>query len=1080
MKMKKQNIFTTIAAASLILGQAGQLSVFAQESTPVQSPNESQENNQVLTEEEKLQLVIEKAQELEAEAKKGLDEVTPAYESAKASYDTANGIYQGKVNARNDAQIAANNALIAQLEEQMANLENTQGLIKTGEEDKKELEEQLATVETDLAKAQETLAQKEQALKEAQENAGSVSLPEQIEQAQQAVTEAQNQVKTLAEQLANLKNEYTTVHANLETAKQEVAQYAQQVETTKTALATANETYANALAKVEQAQAVYDATIDPEAQKEAQAALDQAKAELANAQQAVVSAQTKVTEAEEEVAYAETKLNTLETNLANKNAEIAKVEAQLGDSDAAYQETLKELEAVKAEHADLVEDVREAQAKVTKAEEEVAYAEAQVNGLLFEQRQLNQKISAQEKTVADLKEQAENMEAQIQKGSLGFFESMGYEDAVEIINEGIHKHGSTNLGDPDDATSLENMKATLEFIKECNALRQQNGLNELLVSGQLMAIAQVQANHTSNALGGSGHSHLYNVGENLAYGRPSTGYNPFDGWYTREKAVVEWLDAHNMTWDDIKNDTELKTQIAEELGGWNNGFYGPEWVQVGHYENIVNSNYLGTGFAINSNIGDAVMGQVFEVKRGEYSNGLMSVDDFFAAFDEYYSNLMGAQGRYEEAQAQLDALKAELEGKISDLERANADLTTAKGNYTQAQNGVTEAENAVTENETAQKELQDKLDSILNGEANAALKAELEKLQGEKADIESQITTAKGDIETAKGVLTTAQETLYSKQEAVKEAEANVAEKQAILDSIGLDSAEALKALNIAKADAEVALNAQKDAQKAYDSAVLSHKDASDKVSSLTTALTEKESAIGTKEKEVANAEKTLADAEERLAILESSESLVEALKKEIAQIKTEIANLETFKETAPTQIKTINDKLAELAVQMKEERTLVSQIEAVKANYDALIKDPSMNLKDVESKHEIIATLNGLVKALQSAYADEVAAKESLAPIQADYESKRSVYLAAKAKYDEAKANTQKAMDALQAYLDSQKQPTVPSEEESTSTTSETTKEEGVNTAVATGTSMAVAGMIAGLAGFGRLLRSRKEESSK
>ena len=39
-KMKKQNIFTTIAAASLILGQAGQLSVFAQESTPVQSPNE--------------------------------------------------------------------------------------------------------------------------------------------------------------------------------------------------------------------------------------------------------------------------------------------------------------------------------------------------------------------------------------------------------------------------------------------------------------------------------------------------------------------------------------------------------------------------------------------------------------------------------------------------------------------------------------------------------------------------------------------------------------------------------------------------------------------------------------------------------------------------------------------------------------------------------------------------------------------------------------------------------------------------------------------------------------------------------
>ena len=513
-----------------------------------------------------------------------------------------------------------------------------------------------------------------------------------------------------------------------------------------------------------------------EAQKEAQAALEQAKAELASARQEVVNAQAKVTEAENGVTQAQANLNTLETNLVNKNAEIAKVEAQLGDSDAAYQETLKELEAVKAEHADLVEDVREAQAKVTEAEEEVAYAEAQVNGLLFEQRQLNQKISAQEQTVADLKAQAENMEAQIQKGSLGFFEAMGYDDAVEIINEGIHKHGSTNLGDADDATSLENMKATLEFIKECNALRQQNGLNELLVSGQLMAIAQVQLNHT-NAQDNLDHSHLYNVGENLAWGYKDE--SPFNGWYTDEKKVSDWLNNHGMSWNDIQSNDELKDQIANELG-----LPSGDWVQVGHYNNIMNGDYLGTGFAICGTGWNVSHGQVFTHKTNSLNTGLMSVDDFFAAFDEYYSNLMNAQGRYEEAQAQLDALKAELEGKITDLEKANADLTTAKGNYTQAQNGVTEAENAVTENEATQKELQDKLDSILNGEGNAALKAELEKLQGEKAEIESQITTAKGDIETAKGVLITAKENLYGKQEAVKEAEANVAEKQAILDSI--------------------------------------------------------------------------------------------------------------------------------------------------------------------------------------------------------------------------------------------------------------------------------------------------------
>lgn len=514
-----------------------------------------------------------------------------------------------------------------------------------------------------------------------------------------------------------------------------------------------------------------------EAQKEAQAALEQAKAELASAQQAVVNAQAKVTEAENGVTQAEANLNTLETNLANKNAEIAKVEAQLGDSDAAYQETLKELEAVKAEYADLVEDVREAQAKVTEAEEEVAYAEAQVNGLLFEQRQLNQKISAQEQTVADLKEQAENMEAQIQKGSLGFFESMGYDDAANIIREQSKENGgATNVGDPWDATALENMRETLQYIKQCNEIRRQNGLGELQVNAELMAIAQAQLN-ASLAQGG-GHSGIYNVGENIAYGYD----NPFEGWYEEEKLVYDYLQSHGLTMDEVNANPTLKQQIADELG-----LPGAGWVQTGHYENITNSNYIGTGFAIlkHYNANYRWYGQVFEVRGSHtYTDGLMDVDTFFAAFDEYYSNLMGAQGRYEEAQAQLDALKAELEGKISALEKANADLTTAKGNYTQAQNGVTEAENAVTENEATQKELQDKLNSILNGEENAALKAELEKLQGEKAEIESQITTAKGDIETAKGVLTTAKETLYSKQEAVKKAEANVAEKQAILDSI--------------------------------------------------------------------------------------------------------------------------------------------------------------------------------------------------------------------------------------------------------------------------------------------------------
>ena len=93
----------------------------------------------------------------------------------------------------------------------------------------------------------------------------------------------------------------------------------------------------------------------------------------------------------------------------------------------------------------------------------------------------------------------------------------------------------TNLGQVDDATSLENMQASIAYLKECNEIRKQEGLPELKVSAWLMAVAQVNANHAKYNIE---HAGVYVTGENLAwgYGDANTAASPYRGWYDEEKA----------------------------------------------------------------------------------------------------------------------------------------------------------------------------------------------------------------------------------------------------------------------------------------------------------------------------------------------------------------------------------------------------------------------------------------------------------------------------------------------------------------------------------------------------------------
>ena len=130
-------------------------------------------------------------------------------------------------------------------------------------------------------------------------------------------------------------------------------------------------------------------------------------------------------------------------------------------------------------------------------------------------------------------------------------------------------------------------------------LRKAHGLQgKLKISNSLMAIAEYDTNASAYAMD---HIGVFNVGENLAWGNLSF-WDPFDGWYTQEKA----------------------------------DFDQGNYANVGHYLNIIDDSYTITGFAVNqkSAYGNTY-GQVFSGM--EHEGDCFSVDDYCGFFMLYYN-----------------------------------------------------------------------------------------------------------------------------------------------------------------------------------------------------------------------------------------------------------------------------------------------------------------------------------------------------------------------------------------------------------------------------------------------------------
>ena len=664
--------------------------------------------------------------------------------------------------------------------------------VAKAEKDKQAAVAKQADAQKALEIAQEKAAAAEKQLQTAKDAQAKVATAKQIAEAdvsakQQKVAELEKKVKDLSEgESAGLQEQIKAAQQALDKAKAEVEAAKAEERQRQT--------------EVEAAQAAVT-TAETELQAK-QKDVEKAKQDKATADQAVETAATQVKAAQEEQAKAE-------ATLTARQAETAAAKKAVDDAKTAQTQAAANLEKAR-------EDKRKADAAVIAAQAEVENAE---------------------KAVAEA-------EANFDKGSFGFFESVGAENALKVLNsdsysseamkvEKPYKPGSFDQenapinnsntplygktysgynhdGKASNATNLNNMKATFKWIKRANELRALNNLPALKISDTLMAVGQSNANLTVAICDRQHlyHSRQYDVGENLHW-HTNPEADPFQGWYFEEKEVYDAAVAANPAVADMDS-TQL---MAYKYNGKS------LFSQVGHYLTIIDKNsgasFLGTGFGLATagiyGKGSVTMSQVFAQKAGSYywdlepTDTLYTVEAYEKRFMEYYNSVTpeGAKQKVADAKAKLAKLKAAAKTADDNIATAEAAVESAKAKAQEKDNAWKAAQDKESEAAADVETAKQKVTAAENNKkaAEDVVKAKEQAVQ----EAAEAATAAEGTLENAKAGVTTAQQALEAAQQKVKEKEAVQAEKQKALDDISVGDAAETAKQELAQAQQELA-----------------------------------------------------------------------------------------------------------------------------------------------------------------------------------------------------------------------------------------------------------------------------------
>lgn len=970
------------------------LQVFANEiqDTYIAKTNSSKTQEEILTDALlKAQDVLKSKKALLEEALLKLNSVKPDYESKQLVYTNSNAY-------TSNTQRIVNDAVLDSMKSNLLDIQNTKEELNVALEDKTQAKQDANRAEESFNQAQKALEIAQKAYDEAVLNAGGSNNQQKLEDAKKDVEKATN-AYNLA--LTKQKELERTIRAN-EMSLNSLKTQQEDVENTMS-------TKQGELSELQSQLKILQDSIQNDTTEDA---VSQKQQSINQYQNEIESLTVVVSQYDSEINSLKNQIAQLEKQFEEDKANISLVEIEVNQAKSVLDAKTKEAQAAKDAYnkagiavENQKKENQRLQAIVDETKKNLEEAKKTYDQSLSSLDSLKANVLKAQAEVDGLKDAYNEALNTWDEGSYGYFKSIHADYALSLMDdERLNQKDNfwgCILGADSDPTNLNNMIETIDYIRKCNELRKQNGLNELKVDLSLVAMAQINAIGNINQLenpsqwGQWGHLAIFNCGENIAYGPKY--YDPFIGWYNKEYKLLQDAIASGKY-------TGLENMTSKEVHStW------PElWKKIGHYYNILDDRYNYTGYALGQTVivnpGCLDHSQTFMFTSSDLT---MTVDEYEKSLKDYVGKIQkvfdayeGAKEKLAQAQKALSDAQTTSENYINlqkaqqsyDMANANvaASLESTKAFEQEMKSkkkaydvAVSEKTNAKTDYDRTIEKKQALLDAVqeLNGQIDDLNKKILMKTQ-----LKSETSQKIGGLDSNVQILKNEISTLKTNKEKLLESEKQVS----------------LRAKN-----KQSELQDLKDTSKELEQKINSTKSAID--------VTEKElnnqlSVVESK-KQVLNNAKDTYDALLCLdADVKNSYTLLEKTKTEYEDAQNKQNEMHARVVECSEKVNTIQNKLSGLNADQLE-------LEKLQMVFEHLQKK-ELNTQISESKYnEITNALTTYKKALM----DLDVSQSAYEGVKVVYSEKQDAYNKAKQAYEEAVAKEKEAQDQLNAYLQEQ-----------------------------------------------------------
>ena len=1062
-QMKKVLMATIGGVTATTTAIPSTMPVFAQDSVEVS-------NQETKSEKEKLTEAVEQAQAQVDQTKKDYDAQSEAFNEAelnKAQVEADLLTITGQVDAKN---VETSNAIQSEIDSTLEDISNLNKQISDKQKELNQKNETLESKKSDLSEAEKTLEAKNKELEELQAQLEQYGSTEDLNTKLTDAKKAQEQAQT---NYSNAQAEYEEANAALSTAQSALTDAKTQLNTAQNEYNEALSKYNEALTALSEAEQNYNSYTDENKENvEKEYNLAQlnvtAQTEGVNLKKALVaSAQKAYDEAKETADAAQQTAYDAETARSNAENDYNTSCAKVTEAEKAFNEAKSAAQSKKDKIDELTTKITTAQNELNKANEAYQAAKEAYENAASPKEIAQAELEAFEK-------QYETEIKRLESGIKGYYESIGDTTAVEILNNPSGKlAGYTNIGASNDATSLANVQASLTWLKKCNELRKQNNLDELQVDMALMAIAQVNANWSAATIAsqGAAHAQEYHVGENLAWGQT----DPYTSWYDAEKAYYDFKIDYAS-----KNPSATDSEIVQAAKDANVYPYSSGG-STGHYENIVR-NYTTTGFAINPKPTKYSICYAQEFYYGPYSSTskTMTVSAFETSLNSYVETMSKIATEY---QAKKDAVtNASDSSSSSELKKAMDEASALCQTKMNLVNELTEQkDSAQTELTTLTNQAITANDTYVKAqkEQSSAL-AIYEKAITDNDQAQSALKSANANLSEKETTLNTQTKELKDSETTLATLKSKASELDAQLTNWDTYKEEASRNLAKCYENESRAKKVLDTKQAALDSANSNVTTANDEVTTAASALDLAIENQSTALDSLNQAKQAVSDIEDNIKAYNTASDKCDGLAKEIKELNQMISSLKTDINDIDKEIEALSKDVLALSQQVvdkQENQTLVQSYRNVLIQ--VLESGTQADLSSV--KHENIkaklAELASLVDQQFALYAKLQEANDA-------YNVANKNLKDAEAAYQLAKADYEKAMKALDAYIYQNSKHA--SSEGGNTTAAQTVaqhakKEESKSNGVQTGfeTNLISSAALFGLAGLA-LVETKRRKSSK